>query len=176
MKLGLVLGGAACVWDDLAALEQILGETWPGLIIAVNDAIAACPRRIDHAVSLHPDKLPIWSCERARRGGNADFTTWSHQNTPAAPVDRDLPLRGSGSSGFHAIRIAQHLGCERIVLCGVPMDAGPHFHDGKDWTDVKRYLPAWTQYKHELGDVRSMSGNTRTLLGAPTLSWLRGEG
>lgn len=175
MTRAVILGGAACVWDDLSGVERLVGEPWPDLVIAVNDAGAAYPGRLHHWVSLHPDKFPPWECERQRRGLNVDYETWAHQSLSYAPVTHALPLRGSGSSGFHAVRVAQELGCERVVLCGVPMNADPHFHNGVAWNDVKRYLPAWEHYKHEFSNVRSMSGHTRELLGAPTAAWLRGE-
>src|SRR5688572_6460764 len=53
----LLLGGADCVWDDVNALESMLGSTWPGIVIAVNDIGAMWPRRLDHWCSLHMENM-----------------------------------------------------------------------------------------------------------------------
>lgn len=171
---GLVVGSGACVWEDLSALVALLHGPWPGVVVAVNDMIAHYPGRVDHAVSLHADKLESWLTERRRRGGNRDLVTWSHpmRHTPAK---RTIEQRGAGSSGLLAVWVAFEVGCERVVLCGVPMDGQGHFFDPRPWADAERYAKAWEERRHALTDVRSMSGWTRSLLGAPTREWLEGR-
>lgn len=80
-----------------------------------------------------------------------------------------------------AIQVAQVLGCERAVLCGMPMTATPHFvestvqRQGQPWTAVAGHWKAWGRELGRMqGWVRSMSGRTQETLGAPTLTWLLG--
>ena len=182
---GVVLGGAETLWDDLSRLEEIIGGTWPGVVIAVNDAGVDYPHRVDHWVSYHPEKFlrvcppgdtGEWEARREAAGRNTDYLLWSHRAKHI--VDRIIPRHG-GSSGQLAVEVGlDHLGLRRVVLCGVPMERRPHYHDahdGKPWTGARHHWPwedefvdRWRQ------DLRSMSGNTRSTFGAPTLPWLRG--
>lgn len=163
----LVIGGASCLWDDLAAVG-----TWDGMVVACNDAGAVYPHRIDHFATLHPEKLDGWRAERERRGGNLDFTTWSRRNPEL--VDRILEGWSSGSSGMLAVGVALAVGAERVVLCGVPMQATPHFFDPAPWEGVQHHAGAWEARVDELrGRVFSLSGWTRELLGPPPVDLLQ---
>lgn len=91
-----------------------------------------------------------------------------------------LPLRYvpciGGSSGMLGVQVAQQMGAERIVICGIPMTNTPRFDDAKGWEEAGSYLDAWEKGRDDLkGYVRSMSGWTQELLGAPTVEWLNGN-
>lgn len=167
-----MLGGAACVWEDLAALRAMVE---PETVIAVNYAGVEHEGRIDHWATLHPENLEHW---RKRREGNADFVTWSHRDGHL--VDRTTD-HWKGSSGLYGARVALALGYTRVVLCGVPLDERPHFHDSDrwakgSWRDAglhRKELDASLQRYR--GPVRSMSGYTAQVLGTPTEEWLHGE-
>lgn len=161
VRSALVVGGASCVWDDLRALGP-----WAGLVVAINDAIAVYPHRIDHAATLHPEKLAGWCEERARRGGNPDYLTWSRKAPEV--VDRVLTGWNGGSSGLFAVGVALEAGAERVVLTGVPLDARPHFWDAEAWEACNLYRAGWEKRADELrGRAFSCSGWTRELLGPP---------
>ena len=162
----IILGGADCVWDDA---DRAL-EFQPATTIAINDMVARWARPIDHAVSLHPDKLQRWVQERRRRGLPGEFTTWCHKDGWTDRHTRDW----GGSSGLLAVKIARELGHTRIILCGIPMDAeAAHFFDAKPWKPATRYRAAWITRKQEISPfVRSMSGWTKGLLGQPDEAWL----
>lgn len=168
----LVLGGADCVWEDFRAFEAAGG--WAHVVIAVNDAIPAWHGHLHHAASLHGDKLSQWKRERAGRGLNADFVTWTRPEHEGC-TDRTLSGWSSGSSGFFAVGVALELGAESVVLCGVPMQAErAHFFKSEPWSAVWYYLSAWEHQAGRLrGRVFSMSGWTRDLLGGPP--WLQKE-
>lgn len=174
--IGLVLGGADCLWSDLHELEAVTGP-WPGPVIAVNDAGVHWPRRLDHWATLHPEDLQPRLDARAENGYPGGFIVWAHERDPWHStggrhlVDRTLPVpTKTGSSGLFAVSVARAIGCERVVLCGVPMTATPHIGGGGPWTEVERFWPLWDA--ESLEDVRSMSGRTRDLLGAPDREWL----
>lgn len=164
MSTALVLGGADCLWRDLDAL----GRWTPDIVVATNDAIAAYPGRIDQAATLHPEKLTHWRMERWKNRGNGDYQTWSRSDTPEG-VDRTLSGWSSGSSGMLAVGVAFEVGAESVVLAGVPIQAeAAHFFDPSPWEGVQHHREAWEKRADELrGRVWSLSGWTRTLLGAP---------
>lgn len=193
MTAALVIGGAECVWDDVDALEAMVGR-WSGLVLAVNDV--ACkrdertgrcwPRRIDHFCTLHAEKVAGWKRQRrelvASLGRSPDwdfYETWSCGKR--APVDRHFTGMTGGSSGLYAVSVALHLGCERVVLAGVPVDARRNaFRNETEWKAYRRYTDGWVGRDRvplpQLAErVRSMSGWTRSLLGAPTPGWIHGE-
>jgi len=180
-RWALILGGAAGVWEEVVTWERLYGRPWDGLVVAVNDVGCHWPRALDHWVTLHPDKLAGWKALRAGYGHSDGYVTWGKAERP---VDRFLHPWPGGSSGMYAIQVAKELGAVRAVLCGVPMTATPHFAEstvhgtGAPWTAVAGHWRAWERQADKLlGWVKSMSGRSQELLGAPTLAWLfEGEG
>jgi hypothetical protein len=194
LNAALVLGGASCVWRDVAVLETLIDGFWPGLVIAVNDVACRWPRSLDHWATVHPEKLTSpngwrnprggphgWLAQRAALGRPGGFLLWSEWdkakflNVP----HRRLRQWASGSSGLFAVSVAYKLGCTRVILAGVPMDPRPHFrestlHDHRmGWTSYRAHIKAWRDNQTRLRErTRSLSGTTRAMLGAPTLDWL----
>lgn len=173
-SLGIILGGAACVWDDLEAVGRLC-DVSSAVLLAVNDAGYAYPGRVDHWCSLHPANFERWEAMRAESGYEGGYVRWAR--TKPHLVDRICPTLGKGTSAMLAVSVANRVGCERVVLCGCPLDRRPHFHGerrGKRWGGAKVHQPAWVQQKEagNLDHVRSMSGWSRRLLGAPEASWL----
>lgn len=172
MLRGLILGGAACVWDDAEAALK-LGDY--DAVCAVKDMIADWPGRVDYGVSLHPERNAGYLKERKRKGYPGRPQIWSHRNSGAggrALTDRET-TDWAGSSGLLAVKVLLAEGFERIVLAGVPMtkEAG-HYRRGEPWAQAKRYLGPWKARVDELRPfVRSMSGYTKALLGAPSPDW-----
>jgi hypothetical protein len=173
----LVIGGAECVWDDVAAWEKSYGKQWDGVVIAANDVGSHWPRPLHHWCSCHPKKLWRWLATRRAYGFEiTGVRLWGHCD-PAVPKFR------GGTSGLLAVHVAKALGCEKVVLCGVPLTATPHFGASKEHITDK-------QWRHQLGrthrrwraerdtvlqHARSMSGWTAAQLGKPTVEWLRGD-
>lgn len=152
------------------------------------------PRTLDAIVTLHPEKLydvdpesgdgGRW-LERRRKNGHDDgCQLWA--NRAKDLVHHVIKHWGGGSSGLLAVAVAYEMGADQVVLCGVPMTERPHFpeseeHDGEgDWVHADSHWRAWkrklrrddhrSRYLQE--NVRSMSGRTREVLGAPDFSWL----
>lgn len=166
-RRALILGGAECLWRDLRELGVFHGQ-----VLATNDAGWAFPHAIDHWATLHPDKLSLWTPKRP----GSDYVTWAHYEHDG--VDRVLDHWKGSSTGF-AVRVAYEIGCTRVVLAGAPMEPVPHFLGGDPWEDWEIFREEWTEgLLPKLGDwaenIRSLSGWTRELHGAPTDSWLYG--
>lgn len=179
-KCALVLGGAASVWEDVRAVETMIGGPWPGLVIAVNDVGSHWPRRLDHWCTLHPEKMPGWLKDRTAAGHPDGYTTWARRKSTG--IARTIESWAGGSSGLLGVALAcGPLECERVILCGVPMNRDPHFAQskvhpkGKPWTSCDAHWKSWTKpefTKRMQGRVKSMGGRTRDLLGAPDPEWL----
>jgi len=175
----LVLGGGEGVWDEVLAVEEMYGRQWDGLVIGVNDVASHWPRDLDHWCTLHPEKLPAWKQVRKQYGFPGDYLVWGRREQL---VDRMIRPWGGGSSGLLAVTVAYALGCQRVVLCGVPMTDTPHFHESfvhqrkGVWGSSNTHWRVWKMMEHRMqGWVKSMSGRTKELLGAPTAAWLEGR-
>lgn len=106
--------------------------------------------------------------------------TWGWR--PGHPTDFVVLPWAGGSSGMLAVQVALTLGCTKVILCGVPMTATEHFSQSHEfdadhtrWTEADMHWRAFERV-HALGwfenKVRSMSGRSRDLFGAPTREWL----
>jgi len=181
-KLALILGGAACVWDDLERAKQF-GPF--AAVIAVNDAGAEFSGHVDIWATLHPEKLADWTARRKANGHSPAGMYAAHEGNTQQGRQNSFPLdyvtdyrwpgmSGSGSSGLFAVKVAMEHGYDRIILCGVPMQAAQaHFFDSSPWGETDSFTQAWGIAKPFIEhSTRSMSGMTRDLLGEPTAAWL----
>lgn len=168
--IAAVLGGARGVWAELAELEQLLGHR-PALIVGTNDAGVIYPGRLNAWATLHHERFNEW---KRRRVGNQDYRAFIHAPHPGV-TGEVVPDRWAGSSGLYAAQVAlSHLGAGHVVLCGVPLDSGAaHFFNSASWTDADIFRRGFEAALPVIRDtVRSMSGWTRDLLGAPDAQWL----
>lgn len=168
--LAAVLGGARGVWAELEQLETMLGRR-PGLIVGTNDAGVIYPGHLDAWATLHHERFAEW---RRRRTGNQDYRAFIHapHGSVTAEVVRD---RWTGSSGLYAAQVAlEAMGASGVVLCGCPLDErAAHFFNNASWTDAAIFRRGFEAARPVIRDtVRSMSGWTRDLLGAPDAQWL----
>ena len=142
-------------------------------IFAGNDMIEKFPHDIDHAVTLHPDKLQLWLPRRRSAGFNVPPKVWAHREYAGAVTDwtRDW----AGSTGLFGIKVARELGFVHIIGCGIPMTKeANHFLRKEPWGHANGFIRGWTGHLEELRPyVRSYSGWTLEQLGAPTEQWLR---
>lgn len=170
MRVGLVVGGASCVWDDVEAALQ-LGE-YAG-VVGANLIGVIWPGRFDAWVSLHPDKLKRPWVERRRRSGlPAHHRVVGLGDTPHRFAGQTEP----GSSGLFALKVAlDDLGFDRAVLCGVPLAPTAHFNIARPWSAATQYRAGWEQaLPHIMSRARSMSGWTADLLGRPPADFFNG--
>ena len=150
-------------------------------VIACNDVGAIWPGHLSAWVSLHPEKLGRWRDQRranghpeaARHMTHGDYLpSWAEQTEFRFPgQDR------SGSSGLFAVKVAlMELGAERAVLAGIPLERSSHFFDREQWEAAVGYRAAWESLRPcYRARMRSMSGWTAQLLGAPTADWINGK-
>lgn len=175
MTWSLVLGGAKCVYDDIAAATEQFGQ--PDIVVAVKDIWVTYPR-VDYVVSYHADRLPAELEERDRLGLQRPIAAYVYHGTPIPrmPLRVECVHSPGGSSGL----MGAMLGCriaDKAVLCGIPMDPQmPHFNmrkEGRPWVSATVFQPVWLGERGSLfGRVRSMSGWTKELLSLPDKEWL----
>ena len=162
----LVLGGAVGVWREMSEAYAMLAT--PPRIIAVNDAGVSAPR-LDAWATLHNEKFHQWMNQREAK----DYKAFSITNNGPWTQVRD---KWAGSSGLYAVQIAlQELGASGVILCGCPLNASArHFFDkNNDWSEADVYRKGFRAAFPVICDkVRSMSGWTQELLGAPNSQWL----
>ncbi len=185
MKSALVVGCAACVWDDVAAAQdmhlfdavycvKLAGVHWPG------------PFKV--WATLHPEFMLDYSKQRAANnfpmGGYeivAPLAGEVSRDHSKHPVDRRVSYRfkgmnASASSGIYGAKVALDDGYDRIVMAGIPMDTSNHFTRGKPWGHLDSFTDGFSKSVPFLrGKVKSMSGMTKDVLGGPTPGWLMGD-
>lgn len=179
MNRALVLGGGSCLWRDLQALSEMLDGRWPYTVLAVNDAGWAYRWPIDHWVTLHGKKLPVWESMRRQLEYPMDYRTWGgtwvtgSDDSTLPQIDQVLPVTRVGSSGLHAVDVALHEGAECVATAGIPMDGSGHFWDPTPWPSATAHRDAWTESVPDFGGrVRALSGWTADLLGTPDMAFL----
>lgn len=179
MTTALVLGGADTLHEDIARYAGPVDG-----VVACNEAGIEWAGELDAWATLHPRLLDArgWRQARADRGYPAARALYCHASAqdPVASdfIRTQLELPGqrhmhSGSSGLLAVKVALiDLGFDRAILFGIPMTAAPHLNGRTNWTGprnpVDGFRIAWLDLDREIASrIRSMSGWTRVLFGAP---------
>lgn len=169
----LILGGALTLHDDKRRALEMFS---PQLIIACNHAARDEDGPVDAWASMHPDLFPMWIKERRRCGRPPAGSYW-HARHRISPIPSTAIESRGGSSGLLCVMVALELGVTHAVLAGIPMvDTANHYDNPrKRWADARNYLPAWKRNLPVMKDrIRSMSGYTMGLLGAPDEAWFNG--
>ena len=167
----LVVGGASCVLDDVAAARALLGDR-PHSVLVTNDMIADFPA-YDVAVTLHPDKLPMWLDRRAASPWPKPTVIWAHRK--ASSLVTHATPDWAGSVSLFAAKVALETGHDRVIVCGAPLTVSKHYRRQTHWTAAIGFRKGWQAHLGDIRErVRSMSGWTGELLGMPTRDWLAG--
>ena len=146
-------------------------------IVAVKDIGITYPH-VDHWVTYHPERLKRELAQRRQLGYSDPKFIWTYDRIRLKD-DLGVPIkrigRKGGSSGYMGMWVGLEV-ADKVVLCGIPMDPKmPHYRRPKKrgWPEAEMYRKVWLDNLPLLKDrVRSMSGWTKDLLGAPTADWL----
>lgn len=164
----IILGCGRNVWDDMRKAKAL---TFNPHVMLVNHMGFLFPHKAHHFASVHPDWFePVLHFHRGARDD------WEPLKFHKPEMYRGHVPDGADSSLF-ATGVAAHIGYEKIILCGVPLDEGGHFYDPPGY-DKYKYLYdhcvyEWKEGIQQWGDkVRSMSGQTKEWMGEPTEEWL----
>lgn len=116
----------------------------------------------DHfGIPRNPDTWWIKKCRALKLSFN-----------PGPYIDQIVNLSDTeGSSGLQAVWVGkQYLGYDKIILAGVPMTNEPRISPNpyNEGNYQAGFFHVWVKYRDILKEfVRSLSGNTMELLGAP---------
>jgi hypothetical protein len=171
----VVLGSARGLWDDLA---QVKGN--PDYM-AINLAGLHVQKKLAHWATWHSECIPHymglywegWPVQNHEVHTHAPIlypyellpaeNNWNFDMAPEIKLD-------CGSSSLFAVCVALALGYYPVLLAGIPLEPCGCFYD-PPWMrsfDYQRYQKAWEQANKVFqGRVKSYSGYTRELLGAP---------
>jgi len=171
-KIAAVICGGGDPMAEYMELVYACSRTQKEIVtFCGNDQIARFPYHVDHAGTLHPEKLVDWLPARSAAGCDKPDRVWSHR--PCNNVT-DWTRDWQGSTGLFLVKVARELGHVHVVLCGVPMsvEAG-HFIRKTPWGACHGFRRGWTNRLPELMPyVRSYNGWTHSLFGFPDDAWL----
>jgi hypothetical protein len=182
----LVIGCSKDVWLESWQAKQ-LGKFDAVYCVKLAGVFFSEPQHFKWA-TLHPEFMDDYERQRAALCHHNDYEI-------IAPLANEVGMHGaqgnisrrvsyrypgmnsSASSGGYAAKVALEDGYDRVVLAGIPMDADAnHFTRGKPWLQRDSFTIGFKQsVPHFAGRVRSMSGWTMGLLGAPNKEWLNGK-
>ena len=172
----MICAGAACIWDDLALLG-VRSDQSDTHIMAVNDIVMHLPMRVRHMFSNDHRLIPHWLGAR-RPQYVREYGAVEHTHSCGVGGKYTWPWPGHGTSSLGACYSAVAMGYSPIILCGCPLDNSPNYFS-PSWEirnferevadTVNGQISYWSNAARKCfrGRVKSMSGRTRDLLGAP---------
>jgi hypothetical protein len=165
-RILIIIGSAPCVQEDIAVALASLHEI--DFMLVGLDSVTKYIGQVKYFATYHPAEIQESKERRAKSGGNTDWTIISHQQHESL-VNIVIPLAGpSGSSALLGVHAGMQQGYRKIIVCGCPLTGK---NDKGQSYEV--FQKGWTAKFNEIKDnVRSMSGWTRELLGAPTKEWI----
>jgi hypothetical protein len=174
-----VCGDAACIWDDLERLGfrsdegkgRVYREGWS--VMVVNKIGECFPGFIHHWYSNAGQLIVTWKAAR-RQEYELEFGGPAHTHSCQPGAMWKWPWPGGGTSAHGAMLTGLALGYRPVVLCGIPLDDGPH-NGEPNWRRTKFASseapdddPYWKRARACFkGVVFSMSGRTRDWFGEP---------
>lgn len=189
----LVVGCASDVWRDVETAQR-LGSY--DAVYCVKQMGIHWPDSFSVWATLHPESMDEYESERVKLGHPSGYEIVAppakevgmhgKKGRVSRRVTYKWPGMGSSaSSGIYAVKVALDDGADKVVLAGVPMqaDAG-HFLPksrtvthrrvrGQVWAEHGQFMVGLNYALPFLRErVRSVSGHTREILGAPTPEWL----
>ena len=175
----LVVGTGPGFMEEYAEASRLR----PGaFVVAVNKAAGFV--RADAIFSMHYALMSKWIRAHDLAWGTREMRPETHSGCRDNPdmlvkldelygtwIDYLWPIANSwGSSGWAAGKMCRAMGCDEVILCGVPL---AHENEGNwaNWQDIGDYREGMRREAENEPDVaagiKSMSGYTREILGAP---------
>jgi hypothetical protein len=176
----LICGSAPCLLEDFEIAAAMVPNA---AVLVVNEAGSVV--RGTHLITQHPEKAS-WFRQRSLNPAITIHTAKSRERASQPEIDVYWPdCVTLATSGGSAIAIALKMGFQGNLLCGTPMNGGDGYFQGSAMKQDEprfgmespnsEYIQGYRQKLVEftkkqpraLRVVRSMSGFTRELFGAP---------
>ena len=179
-KILVITGAAPCLIEDIGAMKSLFFTlhlslfTFDYMTIGL-DAVDKYLWDIKYFATQHPKDIEAAIGRRVLLGANTDFKIIAHtehktKSTGQNIVDLIIPIEEGvhGSSSLMGVQAGIQLGYQKIIVCGCPLIG---INEKK--FDYAFYHDGWiAKYEQIKNVVRSMSGWTKDLLGAPIKDWL----
>lgn len=180
----VVCGDAEGIWQDLEAFGCRYDVNRGSVrkdgfdFMTINKMVETFPGEIEHCYSNEPSLLHKFIAAR-RNEYEREFPWPKHTHSCNVGAKWRWPWGGHGTSGLGGTLVGIGLGYDQIVICGMPLDDGPHngeppwrrcrFSREAAGTAVGGPDSHWKNAMQMAFDnkVRAMSGRTRIWLGAP---------
>ena len=169
----LIMGCGASLWPDLDKYN----DHHVGHRMAINDFMLHYNAPLEHGISMHGEAINLFALYRRRVYGRYGHMITHSYYVEDAEVKAKYNIpeyvwetpHTKGSTGLLAVAVGLLMGYEEIILAGMPMDNGGHYYDPCPFPLMEVHFPYWefAAKKFFNGQVKSLSGNTRELLGAP---------
>ena len=162
MNVLIIVGTAPCCKDDLRDFIHLYDGRCD--FMAAGKDAAKLPIFWAYVATGHAEDIP--DIQKTTAGKIIHY-----EQAPGVDIVQAWDITGiTGSSAHLGALAALALGYKKIVLCGCPLHGPNPGHPGADY---KMFQDRWIQTKEVLLPyVRSMSGFTKGLLGAPEKDWL----
>lgn len=181
----VIVGDAIGVWRDLEEFGcrinvgrgAVAKDGWD--FLTVNKAVETFPGNIEHCYSNEPSLLQKFIAAR-RSEYTREFDGPRNVHSISNGAQWVWPFGGHGTSGLGAVLVGIGLGYDDIVLCGIPLDDGPHngephwrkcaFNTSEAAGGMRKDRNYHWDRAIDLafeGKVTSMSGRTKEWMGAP---------
>jgi len=168
MNTLVILGTAPCIEEDITNLSAMTKEGDCDLMAAGLDSFKR-PVPWKYVASGHYEDLSLIN-SYAGLHGLKGYKLIHYQLRVGVDIVVSLDVWEGGSSALLGVIAGIREGYKKIVLCGCPMEGANPGHPGADYS---MFQGKWTESVSLLCNyVRSMSGFTMKLLGAPTEEWL----
>ena len=145
VKLALVVGSAACMWDDVKEARKL--ATFDA-VCCVKRAGIVWPEPFLIWAGLHPEFMADFEAKRAAAGFPGGYEVAAPPDYELGDVGKNKPgikhrisyrwpgMNASAGSGIYGAKVMMELGY-RVVLAGVPMDLQPHGVPHEKWGSGK---------------------------------------
>lgn len=135
------------------------------------DAVDRLTLPIKYVATYHSAELERIRNIRESVGGNLDYIVISQREYPGVHVVIQNWWKPSGSSSLLGVQAAiSNFDYKKIVLCGCPLEGV-----NSEKQEYANYRAGWEKHFDKISNhVRSVSGWTKELLGAPSEEWLHG--
>lgn len=167
----LIVGTARGVMEDIEAYWGPQGWNAPlHDMMAVSQMGCFLPN-MRHWYSAHHERMDTWAAVRTQGPMFAKMDKVMIHATAGHPNTVRWGIAGSWApvSGMIATVIGLELGYSQVVLAGIPQDGSGHFYPCNDFAmGAGMYRNHWKKLsRYFAGRVKSLSGYTREIFGAP---------
>jgi len=169
----LLVAAGRCAWDDVEAAGMAGNSDLP--VMAINQMGLHWPGPLLHLYSN--DRKVLEHIPGLRAQYRREHPQVRHIHSCGSGGTHRWPWPGHGTSTLNACYTALALGYDEVWLCGAPLDNSGHYFDppwvktnfAAEVTAVGGFPRYWTNAARHIfaGRVKSFSGRTRELLGAP---------